>query len=273
VSSFYGSNFGCVKILDDALVPSIAAALRFILAALVFSPFVLNVAKSKPALILGGLEVGAYSAVGYWAQAISLQTSQASTAAFICSLAVIVVPLLDSIFEKSKSPSKGSLFQSLLPAILAATGVASLEIGGSILPGVGDLWAFLQPLFFGFAYWRTERFMKIASQPGEAQAFTGSAMSVVAVCSIVWTMADFVTPLLLQQDGNSLLMTALSTQLQAITSDWHVPAALVSHSPVINHVTFIEVCVFFILFNLKIVHTNVTKLNKLNITILHIIHS
>ena len=65
VSAFYGTNFGCVKILNDSLDPSVSAVSRFTLASLVFLPFVLRVYKSKPQLVRGGLEVGAYNALGY----------------------------------------------------------------------------------------------------------------------------------------------------------------------------------------------------------------
>jgi len=223
VSAFYGTNFGCVKILGDALDPSFAAFMRFGIASLLFSPYVVEVLPRNPKLIRGGLEVGAYNAFGYWAQSISLQTSHASTAAFICSLAVIVVPILDSLFDSQKSLD--SLKKSIFPALLAATGVASLELGGAELPGVGDLWAFLQPLFFGLAFWRVERHMKNCTQPGEAQAFTGTMMMMVAFCSFLWTSHDFVAPML-QAGGLPQLTTAIAHQLNEL-KDWHILAALV----------------------------------------------
>jgi len=222
VSAFYGTNFGCVKILGDALDPSFAAFMRFGLASLLFFPYVVGVVKTNPKLIRGGLEVGIYNAIGYWAQSISLQTSHASTAAFICSLAVVVVPILDSLFDSQKSID--SLKKSLLPALLAAAGVASLELGGAQLPGVGDLWAFVQPVFFGLGFWRVERHMKNCSQPGEAQAFTGAMLLTVAISSLVWTTHDFVVPLL-QEGGLPRLTSAFATQLIGL-KDWHILAAL-----------------------------------------------
>jgi len=78
VSAFYGTNFGCVKILNDALSPSLAAALRFSLAALVFLPNLLRTFPKNPNLMKGGVEVGVYSFLGYWAQATALQTTSAS---------------------------------------------------------------------------------------------------------------------------------------------------------------------------------------------------
>jgi drug/metabolite transporter (DMT)-like permease len=220
VSAFYGTNFACVKILGDALNPGVAASLRFTLAALLFLPFLIKVGKSNQPLILGGLEVGAYCAVGYWAQAISLQTSNASTAAFICSLAVLVVPIIDSLFDKNKSFKK--FFNTLIPAFMAASGVACLELGGATLPGIGDLWAFLQPLFFGIGFWRVEKHMKICKLPGETEAFTCALLSIVAIFSIVWTSHDFLYPLL---GDEKALHLAIQSQIDAF-SDWRVPVAI-----------------------------------------------
>lgn len=229
VAAFYGTNFGCVKILDQALNPSVAATLRFSLAALVFLPYLVHHAKRNPRLIVGGLEVGIYSFFGYWAQAHSLMTSSASTAAFICSLSVIVVPLLEATLGTKKTgESQVPWYQPLLPALLAAAGVGCLELGGSEMPGVGDLWAFAQPLFFGLGFWRVEGYMKGAREPGEAQAFTGAMMSMVAAGSLVWAGLEFVWPLLQQAETGAAggdLVAALQGQL-AHLSDWHVGLAV-----------------------------------------------
>lgn len=147
VSALYGTNFGCVKILDEALEPSFAATLRFSLAAIVFLPYLISLGSAKKKLVLGGIEVGLYAGVGYWAQASALLTTKASTAAFVCSLAVLVVPVLDMM--SGKRSSSRAWYMTFIPALLATAGVACLELGGSEAPGVGDLFAFLQPIFFG----------------------------------------------------------------------------------------------------------------------------
>lgn len=222
VSAFYGTNFGCVKILGSALHPGVAALLRFSLAALVFMPQVIKVAQSNKKVITAGLEVGVYSAIGYFAQAESLLSTRASNVAFICSLAVIVVPIIESIAGERKGWTY--LKSAFFPALLAAAGVGCLELGGTTVPGVGDLWAFLQPLFFGLGFWRIEHHMKSASQPGEAQAFTGAMMLVVAALSAVWTVHDFVLPI--AEYGQEMLNVALQSQFTNIISDWHVPLAI-----------------------------------------------
>jgi drug/metabolite transporter (DMT)-like permease len=215
----YGSNFGCVKILNHALEPSFAAACRFSLAGLVFLPYLLRQWRTSTALMLGGLEVGAYCAVGYWAQAKALLTSSASTVAFICSLAVIVVPLLDLLFS---GKSHKSMQDAFVPAVLAALGVACLELGGQSLPGIGDLWAGLQPLFFGLGFWRVERHMARVQGPDDVLAFTGAMMLAVGILSWAWTGVDLVLPLL---SAKTQLLGALSGQLGAL-KDFTVLAAI-----------------------------------------------
>lgn len=241
VSAFYGSNFGCVKILNQALNPSVAAACRFTLAALIFLPFLLKTdfnpsdkTKSSMPIIMGGFEVGLYCAVAYWSQAQALITSPASTVAFICSLAVVVVPLLDFAFKKDQK--KDTMMLSILPALLAALGVACLELGGTEAPGVGDLWATLQPLFFGLGFWRVERHMKKAVRPGDTQRFTGAMMLSVAAASWVWTGFDFILPSFKGIIGSDVAPDAFASAISDAQanimqqfshfSDWHVVLAI-----------------------------------------------
>lgn len=221
VSAFYGTNFACVKILGEAMDPSFAAFLRFTVASLVFSPNLLKIINSNRQLFIGGLEVGLYSALGYWGQSQALLTSQASAAAFICSLAVIVVPILDLIFKKGTSNKPW--YESILPAGLAVIGVGCLELGGSTLPNIGDLWAFIQPLMFGLGFWRIEHHMKsMKGIEGEAQGFTGAMMLTVALCSLAWTVQTYTSTY-----AGDFHTTALSIYEQLSTlKDWHVLAAI-----------------------------------------------
>lgn len=228
VAAVYGTNFSCVKLLGEQLDPSVASLIRFTIAGLVFSPYVIEQLKKNPKLIMGGVEVGIYSALGYYGQAISLHTTPASTAAFICSLAVIVVPILDMIFPEMShggaGKGKGNNASALIPAVLATLGVAFLELGGDSSPGTGDLWALAQPLFFGLGFWRTEAFMS-KSKDGEPQAFTGAMMSTVAFASLLWAMKDCFLPAF-DSGGLQGLEQAIQSQFSASVTDWHVGLAL-----------------------------------------------
>jgi drug/metabolite transporter (DMT)-like permease len=228
VSALYGTNFGCVKILGEAMDPSVAAALRFLVAFIVFSPNLVKVVKANPLLVLGGLEVGVYNSLAYWAQANALSSSPASVVGFICSLQVVVVPMINAMSKSRGGGSKDnkvrSFGDSFLPALLAAAGVGCLELGGSRLPGTGDLWALLQPLLFGVAFYRVEKHMEKCDDPGDAAGFTAASLALVAVFSIVWGLHDFALPL--YNAGGVALSEALQGQYNAIVSDWRVPAAL-----------------------------------------------
>jgi drug/metabolite transporter (DMT)-like permease len=229
VSALYGTNFGCVKVLGDAIDPSVAAAIRFLIAFLVFLPSLPITVRNNPKLAIGGLEVGAYNAIGYWAQANALRTSASATVAFLCSLQVIVVPILNAMLSKNSNNSRRPLFSTLFPAVLAAIGVACLELGGGTLPGLGDLWAMVQPVMFGLAFWRVETIMQQSKSSSDSQGFTAASLSVVASTSLVWCAQDFLLPLLQHSrnlDGDQALQTALHQLVYAIASDWKVPAAL-----------------------------------------------
>jgi drug/metabolite transporter (DMT)-like permease len=92
----YGTNFGSVKILEEAMPASMAAAVRFTMATVVLLPMLRGL---KREVFLPAVEAGLYAAAGYYAQGVSLESggADASTAAFLCSLAVVVCPLLDLV--------------------------------------------------------------------------------------------------------------------------------------------------------------------------------
>lgn len=83
-------------------------------------------------------------------------TTTASKSAFICSLSVIMVPVIDVFFGAKKDAAKedkadgmsAALKGPWLPALLALAGVACLElIGVEGGPNQGDVWALAQPIW------------------------------------------------------------------------------------------------------------------------------
>jgi drug/metabolite transporter (DMT)-like permease len=215
----YGSSFGSVKLLQQALLPSVAAALRFSLAGIVFIPYFLKQEPIKISLLIGGAEVGLYNFIGFLAQAQALTTSDTSTVAFISSLAVIVVPILDLVSSKLKDKS---IFLTFAPAVVASMGVACLEFGGSDVPSMGDLWSCLQPLFFGLGFWRAEKLIRTTEDPGDAQLFTGAMMMTVGGLAWIWALQDYVLPII--STGKNITV-ALAEQFHAL-QDWHIIAAI-----------------------------------------------
>ncbi len=96
-----GANWVVLKETEDFFDPFTFAALRFTLAAAVFSPWVKGAAQDS-AILRGGLELGIFSALAYMTQSVGLVTSDASRASFLSTFTVsltaqhlrILVPLL-----------------------------------------------------------------------------------------------------------------------------------------------------------------------------------
>jgi drug/metabolite transporter (DMT)-like permease len=222
-AALYGTNFTFVKILNENVPVQDGTILRFSLAALATFPMLLqpmkadetqdeqnedmslqniNTSGEKMAVFLGdlipsstkyvgtllaGFEVGCWTALGYVAQAIGLETTQASTSAFICSLAVVVVPILDLLSGKKLSS------RTIIGALMAVAGVAFLELdglsignvmdGGAPLFSEGDLYSLMQPLAFGMGFWRMEHAMR--RYPTEAMKLTAAQLLAVAGVSVV----------------------------------------------------------------------------------------
>ena len=102
IAMLWGTNFGAVKYLETLCFhppcvhpPSEAAFARFGLAALVSVPLLIGQRKD---IILAGLECGLWITLGYITQAMALTTITAGKCAFICSLTVVVVPLISAAF-------------------------------------------------------------------------------------------------------------------------------------------------------------------------------
>ncbi|EKX40444.1 hypothetical protein GUITHDRAFT_88716 [Guillardia theta CCMP2712] len=180
VAALYGTNFGSIKIMQEALDPSVAAILRFTLALAALSPFLKTVPRD---MIKPGVEIGLWVAMGYVVQGIGLNTgADASTAAFLCSLAVVICPLLD-LFAGETVKAK-----SWIAAALAVFGVGVLEIGGTSQPSIGDLWALAQPIGFGMGFWKIEKVMR--NFPGKGPQLTAIQLVVVWLTGLIWALVD-----------------------------------------------------------------------------------
>lgn len=217
-AALYGTNFTFVKVLNENVPVQLGTAMRFLLAALVTSPWLFrstmpvhesstgkavgemensssainnsnagSLMNDQYGVLLGGMEVGTWNAIGYLAQAIGLETTHASTSAFICSLAVVIVPILDFLAGKKL------LRREIIGAILAVTGVAFLEFDGVeqsinmandngmwLCPG--DLYSLVQPLAFGMGFWRMEHYMR--KFPTSAMKLTAAQLSMISMLSL-----------------------------------------------------------------------------------------
>jgi EamA-like transporter family len=161
VAILWSSNFAAVKLIGQTMPPADGALARFAVAAAAFAPALFlgpkkagGVAGAREAAVpagLGfqGLICGLWVSLGYLTQAIALQTTDAGKGAFICSLAVVFVPLVTSLVPSLQSEQKTSK-PSWGAAALAALGVGFMELTG-VDAGIhsGDLWALLMMAGFG----------------------------------------------------------------------------------------------------------------------------
>lgn len=185
-AALYGTNFSLVKHLGDVMPVGISTSLRFGAAVLVTLPWLLKDLTKNDARMAAwlGFEVGLWNSIGYVAQAVGLDTTPAAESAFICSLAVVTVPLLDFCAGKKL------LSRQWIGAILAVVGVALLELVGSgssstsHTMNTGDLLTMVQPFAFGLGFWRMENAMR--RFPDHASRMTASQLLAVFLSSIAY---------------------------------------------------------------------------------------
>jgi len=186
VAAIWGTNFGVIKLLDESLRTSASAAGRFGLAALALSPALINAPRE---VVMRGLGLGNVVFMGYFLQANALRESESNKIAFLCSLAVVFVPLINKLFpEKDAHAEKKSA--PLLSILLAVSGVGLLELSSSTAPGFGDFLGLLQALAFACGFVGNERAMN--RYPGSAIALSAAQLASVAGLSAVWYFFDSV---------------------------------------------------------------------------------
>jgi len=208
-AALYGTNFSFVKLLGETLPVGVSLSIRFALAALVTLPWLFEGEIIFDDEILGGginldivtatwlgFEVGLWNSIGYVAQAVGLETTPASKSAFICSLAVVVVPLLNFFFAEGKKIET----RQWIGAILAVAGVGVLELSGG--DGVatatttagsflslsrGDLLSLVQPFAFGIGFWKIENALQ--RYPTEARRLTAAQLLAVFMASLCYGLS------------------------------------------------------------------------------------
>uniref|UniRef100_A0A2P2QNT5 Uncharacterized protein LOC103338699 n=1 Tax=Rhizophora mucronata TaxID=61149 RepID=A0A2P2QNT5_RHIMU len=175
----YASNIPVVKAVETAMDPAAFSAVRFVVSAIPFLPFVFQ-ARDDLKTRNAGIELGMWVSLGYLIEALGLLTSEAGRASFISLFTVIVVPLL------------GGMLGAIIPArtwfgvLMSALGLAMLECSGSP-PNIGDLLNFLSAIFFGIHILRTEHISRTTKKENFLPLL-GYEVCVVAVLSTIWVV-------------------------------------------------------------------------------------
>eukprot|EP00802_Teleaulax_amphioxeia_P015636 Tamp_15728.p1 GENE.Tamp_15728~~Tamp_15728.p1 ORF type:complete len:315 (+),score=28.95 Tamp_15728:480-1424(+) len=133
---------------------------------------------TRRSISYSGAKTGTWLAAGYITQAIALESAQAGTTAFLCSLTTVVCPVIEKLTGAKISP------QAWAAAALAVVGAGVLELGGDVTPSVGDLWALGQPIGFGIFFFETQKAME--KHPDQALPITVSQTMMCAAGAVLW---------------------------------------------------------------------------------------
>lgn len=149
-------------------------------------------------MLTNAVVVGLPVALGYYAQALSLDGTDAGKSAFLCSLAVVIVPVIqrlvpsmadaDKVGDNGDGQSTSSFFTVFGAPLLAVAGVALLELGDASLPTIGDAWGLLQALAFGIGFMLNERAARLA--PAFSITTSAIQLAVVSVLATLWATVD-----------------------------------------------------------------------------------
>lgn len=143
VVMLWGSTFVAIKGALDSAAPSVLIFGRFLIAALMFLPWMTR----RRDIWWAGTKLGFWLCLAYAAQTIGLQYTTASQSAFITVLNVIIVPILAAFGGQRITPP------IWVSAILAIIGVGLMTHGLSAV-SIGDAWTML--CAFGYAVYVLE---------------------------------------------------------------------------------------------------------------------
>ncbi|PQQ15488.1 uncharacterized protein Pyn_28881 [Prunus yedoensis var. nudiflora] len=177
ITIVYASDIPVIKEVEAIMDPAAFSAVRFVMSAIPFLPFVFR-SRDDVHTRNAGMELGFWISLGYLLEALGLLTSDAGRASFISLFTVIVVPLLDGML--------GAIIptRTWFGVLMSALGVAMLECSGSP-PNVGDLLNFLSAIFFGIHMLRTEHISR-STKKENFLAILGYEVCVVALLSTIW---------------------------------------------------------------------------------------
>jgi len=180
-----GTNFAGVKLLQKTLDPSTFMSARFLLAGVMLLPAVAQIRNFEgdtAGLVKDSLGTGALLGFGYVAQSLALKETGAGTTAFLCSLTTVVCPVIEQVVGMKVTA------QQWTAAAIAVLGAAVLELTGDATPGIGDLYALLQPIFFGLFFYLTERTAN--KFPGAGFPITSLQVWACVAVAFGWALVD-----------------------------------------------------------------------------------
>ena len=223
----WGTTFPVIKQIMVSVSPMALVAVRFLLAALVFTPWLRQVNLQ---LLRDGMLLGSAYLASFVTLTVGMETISADRAAFVLSLNIIFVPLF-GLF----------LGQRLQAIALVAAGVAIAGIGimsweGGGL-GLGDLWVFGSAVSYAVYI----LLLETATLRHPPLALSAIQLAFVAEASVMWAAPEIMAqlPEIAAHWGQlmylGLIVTATTTIAQAIAQRWvsaHETALIYTLEPV-----------------------------------------
>jgi len=223
----WGTTFPVIKQIMVSVSPMALVAVRFLLAALVFTPWLRQVNLQ---LLRDGMLLGSAYLASFVTLTIGMETISADRAAFVLSLNIILVPLF-GLF----------LGQRLQAIAVVAAGVAITGIGIMSWEGgglsLGDLWVFGSALSYAVYI----LLLETATLKHPPLALTAIQLAFVAEASVLWAAPEIMAqlPAIAAHWGQlmylGLIVTATTTIAQAIAQRWvsaHETALIYTLEPV-----------------------------------------
>ncbi|KAJ6677098.1 hypothetical protein OIU85_010293 [Salix viminalis] len=179
ITIVYASNIPVVKAVEEMMDAAAFSAVRFVVSAIPFLPFVFR-ARDDVQIRNAGIELGLWVSLGYLIEALGLLTAEAGRASFISLITVIAVPLLDGMLG-AYVPAR-----TWFGVLMSSIGIGMLECSGSP-PNIGDLLSFVSAIFFGIHMLRTEHFSR-STKKENFLPLLGYEVCVLALLSTMWVM-------------------------------------------------------------------------------------
>jgi len=177
------TNFTTLKLLGDGRSESVVAAVRFVGAMVPFLPLLPRYASWGN--IKSGAEIGLWCAFGYVAQAVGLQTADASHGAFICSLAMVVVPVFKSLNGEKVS---SQLWAAVGMAVMGTALLIGVIGGDGASVSSGDLICGGCALGFGLMFARMDAYA--AEKDFDPVGCTAWQTVALAAAMVTWMLAS-----------------------------------------------------------------------------------
>ena len=223
----WGTTFPVVKETVVSIAPMPLIAVRFLLAALVFVPWL---RRLNARLVCDGVLLGVVYLASYITLTIGVETIAAGRAAFMLSLNVILVPLLGLVLGRRLQ------VMALVAAALAIAGIGIMSWDGGGL-STGDLWVFGGALSYAIYILLLES----ATLRHPPLALSAVQLVFVAGITVIWAAPELMTqlPAIASHWGQllylGLVVTATTTITQAVAQQWvsaHETALLYTLEPV-----------------------------------------